>query len=131
MLEWQRRRGQEAIAMSKGYTFGLFEDTVLIRQSVWSLHILPVSAWVSGGCSSFLPQSKDVQTLPGSKMAAPVLLQGEPEAEVARPGGGLRRSSRRLQMAAPWAAGDGNRLWRLRDFESITGGDSKLEPELQ
>jgi len=26
--------------------------------SVWSLHILPVSAWVSSGCSGFLPQSK-------------------------------------------------------------------------
>ena len=24
-------------------------------------HVLPVSAWVSSGCSSFLPQSKDVQ----------------------------------------------------------------------
>ena len=29
--------------------------------SVWSLHILPVSAWVSSGCSGFLPQSKDVR----------------------------------------------------------------------
>ena len=29
--------------------------------SVWSLHVLPVSAWVSSGCSGFLPQSKDVQ----------------------------------------------------------------------
>jgi len=29
--------------------------------SVWSLHILPVSVWVSSGCSSFLPQPKDVQ----------------------------------------------------------------------
>ena len=29
--------------------------------SVWSLHVLPVSARVSSGCSSFLPQSKDVQ----------------------------------------------------------------------
>ena len=27
--------------------------------SVWSLHILLVSAWVSSGCSGFLPQSKD------------------------------------------------------------------------
>jgi len=28
--------------------------------SVWSLHVLPLSAWVSSGCSGFLPQSKDV-----------------------------------------------------------------------
>ncbi|XP_078061695.1 poly(A)-specific ribonuclease PNLDC1-like [Mustelus asterias] len=29
--------------------------------TVWSLHTLPVSAWVSSGCSGFLPQSKDVR----------------------------------------------------------------------
>ena len=29
--------------------------------SVWSLYILPMSAWVSSGCSGFLPQSKDVR----------------------------------------------------------------------
>ena len=29
--------------------------------SVWSLYILPVSAWVSSGCSGFLPHSKGVQ----------------------------------------------------------------------
>ena len=29
--------------------------------SVWNLHILPVSAWVSSGCSGFLPQPKDVR----------------------------------------------------------------------
>uniref|UniRef100_A0A8C4RPF4 Calpain-5-like n=1 Tax=Erpetoichthys calabaricus TaxID=27687 RepID=A0A8C4RPF4_ERPCA len=28
---------------------------------VWSLHVLPVSAWVSSGHSGFLPQSKDMQ----------------------------------------------------------------------
>ena len=28
---------------------------------MWSLHVLPVSAWVSSGCSGFLPQYKDVQ----------------------------------------------------------------------
>ena len=26
--------------------------------SVWSLHILPMSAWVFSGCSGFLPQSE-------------------------------------------------------------------------
>ena len=29
--------------------------------NVQSLHIFPVSAWVSPGCSGFLPQSKDVR----------------------------------------------------------------------
>ena len=29
--------------------------------SVRSLHVPPVSAWVSSGCSGFLPQSKDVR----------------------------------------------------------------------
>ena len=28
---------------------------------MWSLHILPVSAWVSSRSSGFLPQSKDVR----------------------------------------------------------------------
>jgi len=32
-----------------------------VSSHVWSLHILLVSAWVSSGCSGFLPQSKDVQ----------------------------------------------------------------------
>ena len=36
-------------------------DSRLGSLSVWSLHILLVSAWVSSGCSGFLPQSKDVQ----------------------------------------------------------------------
>ena len=36
-------------------------DSWLGSLSVWSLHILPVSAWVSSGHSGFLPQSKDVQ----------------------------------------------------------------------
>ena len=29
--------------------------------SMWSLHVLPVSAWVLSGCSGFLPPSKDMQ----------------------------------------------------------------------
>jgi len=36
-------------------------DSRLGSLSVWSLHILPVSAWISSGCSGFLPQSKDVR----------------------------------------------------------------------
>jgi len=35
-------------------------DSWLWSLSVWSLHILPVSARGSFGCSGFLPQSKDV-----------------------------------------------------------------------
>ena len=35
-------------------------DSQLGSLSVWSLYILPVSAWVSSGCSGFLPQSNDV-----------------------------------------------------------------------
>lgn len=29
--------------------------------SLWSLHVLPLFAWVPSGCSSFPPQSKDMQ----------------------------------------------------------------------
>ena len=35
-------------------------DSQLGSLSVWSSHIPLVSAWVSSGCSGFLPQSKDV-----------------------------------------------------------------------
>jgi len=31
-----------------------------LGNSVWSLHVLPVSVWISSRCSGFLPQSKDV-----------------------------------------------------------------------
>jgi len=40
---------------------GLGFDSWLGSLSMQSLHILPVSAWVSSGCSSFLSQPKDVQ----------------------------------------------------------------------
>jgi len=36
-------------------------DSRLGSLSAWSLHVLPVSAWVSSGCSGYLPQSKDVR----------------------------------------------------------------------
>lgn len=29
--------------------------------SLWSFHVLPVSAWVPSGCSSLLTQPKDMQ----------------------------------------------------------------------
>jgi len=35
-------------------------DSRLGSLSVWRLHILPVSAWVSSGYSGFLPELKDV-----------------------------------------------------------------------
>ena len=44
-------------AASQGPRF----DSRLGSLSVWCLHVLPVSAWVSSGCSGFLPQSKDMQ----------------------------------------------------------------------
>jgi len=36
-------------------------DSRLGSLSVWSLHIFPMSAWVSSRCSGFLPHSKDVR----------------------------------------------------------------------
>ena len=36
-------------------------DSQLEPLLVWSLHVLPVSVWVSSGCSGFLPQSEDVR----------------------------------------------------------------------
>ena len=43
--------------------------------SVWSLHVLPVLAWVSSGYSGFLPQSKDmhVRLIGDSKLPVGVI----------------------------------------------------------
>ena len=38
-----------------------FESPIPRGLSVWSLHVLPVFAWVFSGYSGFLPQSKDMQ----------------------------------------------------------------------
>ena len=38
-----------------------FESRFNQGLSVWSLHVLPVYAWVLSGFSGFLPQSKDLQ----------------------------------------------------------------------
>ena len=38
-----------------------FESRFNQGLSVWSLHVLPVYAWVLSGFSGFLPQSKDMQ----------------------------------------------------------------------
>ena len=48
-----------SIAVSQHQELGF--NSGLRSLSVQSLHILSVSAWVSSGCSGFLPQSKDVQ----------------------------------------------------------------------
>ena len=36
-------------------------DSRIGSLSVWSLHMILVSVWVSSGCSGFPPQSKDVR----------------------------------------------------------------------
>jgi len=36
-------------------------NSSLASLSVWSLHVLPISAWVSSGCFVFLPLLKDMQ----------------------------------------------------------------------
>ncbi|XP_078079868.1 solute carrier family 15 member 1-like isoform X2 [Mustelus asterias] len=46
-----------AASQSQGHGF----NSGLGSLPVWSLHILPVSVWVSSGCSGFLSQSKDVR----------------------------------------------------------------------
>ena len=35
----------------------------MVGLSVWSLHVLPVHAWVLSGYSGFLPQTKNMPTL--------------------------------------------------------------------
>ena len=57
-LEWNfpRQHSGTAASQRQGPRF----NSGLGSLSVWSLHILTVSAWVSSGCSGFLPQSKDV-----------------------------------------------------------------------
>jgi len=44
--------------------------------SVWSLHVLPVSAWVSSGCSGFVPYSKDVQVRLIGHVEMPLKVRG-------------------------------------------------------
>ena len=45
------------VALRQGLRF----DSQLGSLSAQSLHILPMSAWVSSGCSGFFPHSKDVR----------------------------------------------------------------------
>ena len=55
------RHGSTVVSTAASQLQGSGFDSRLGSLSVWSLHILLVSAWVSSGCSGFLPQSKDVQ----------------------------------------------------------------------
>ena len=54
------RHGGTVVSTAASQRQGPGFDSRLGSLSVWSLHILPVSAWVSSGCSGFLPQSKDL-----------------------------------------------------------------------
>ena len=55
------RHGSTMVCTAASQLQGPGLDSRLGLLSVWSLHILLVSAWVSSGCSGFLPQSKDVR----------------------------------------------------------------------
>ena len=55
------RHGSTVVSTAASQLQGPGFDFRLGSLSVWSLHILLVSAWVSSGCSGFLPQSKDVR----------------------------------------------------------------------
>ena len=55
------RHGSTVVSTAASQLQGPGFDSRLGSLSVWSLHILLVSAWVSSGCSGFLPQSKDVR----------------------------------------------------------------------
>ena len=55
--EWH---GGTVVSTAASQHQGLGFNSSLGLLPVWSLHILPMSLWVSSGCSGFLPQSKDV-----------------------------------------------------------------------
>ena len=55
------RHGSTVVSTAASQLQGPGFDSRLWSLSVWSLYVLPVPAWVSSGCSSFLPQSKDVR----------------------------------------------------------------------
>jgi len=61
--EWplNGRNGGTVVSTAASQRHGPGFDSRLGSLSVWSLHIFPVSAWVSSGCSGFLPQYKDVR----------------------------------------------------------------------
>ncbi|KAJ8361516.1 hypothetical protein SKAU_G00180410 [Synaphobranchus kaupii] len=92
--------------------------------SVWSLRVLPVSAWVSSGYSGFLPQSKDMQSCmrdnPCSSVTVGVVTVG---VATSRTGGSRHRPSRGRRDVRKAAGGGGVggrfRLWRHLQY---TGG---------
>ena len=55
------RHGSTVVSTAASQLQGPGFDSRLGSLSVWSLHTLLVSAWVSSRCSGFLPQSKDVR----------------------------------------------------------------------
>ncbi|XP_078084146.1 general transcription factor II-I repeat domain-containing protein 2-like [Mustelus asterias] len=61
-IDWRKERhGSTVVSTAASQLQGPGFDSRLGSLSVWSLHILLVSVWVSSGCSGFLPQSKDVR----------------------------------------------------------------------
>ena len=55
------RHGGAVVSTAASQRQGSRIDSRLESLSVRNLHVLPVSAWVSSGCSGFFPQSEDVQ----------------------------------------------------------------------
>ena len=53
-----QKHGDTVVSTAASQRQGPGFDSWLGSLSVRSLHILPVSAWVSSGCSGFLPQSE-------------------------------------------------------------------------
>ena len=54
------RHGGTVVITAASQRQGPGFNSSLASLCVWSLHVPPVSAWVSSGCSGFPPQSKDV-----------------------------------------------------------------------
>ena len=64
----ERRHGSTVVSIAASQCQGPGFDSWLVSLPVWSLHILPVSAWVSSGCSGFLPHSKNVRVIGHAKL---------------------------------------------------------------
>uniref|UniRef100_A0A3B4EFE7 Immunoglobulin domain-containing protein n=1 Tax=Pygocentrus nattereri TaxID=42514 RepID=A0A3B4EFE7_PYGNA len=60
---WAARwRCEQHCRLTARRSFVQFISRAIRVLSVWSLHVLPVSVWLSSRFSSFLPQSKDMQS---------------------------------------------------------------------
>ena len=55
------RHGGTVVSTAASQRQGPRFDSRFGSLCVWSLYVLPMSVWVSFGCSGFLPQSKDVR----------------------------------------------------------------------